>query len=340
MYSNNFGVIEVANTKTKSAPGWAYVPDVGTNPLAATGLQPSNRKRARNQGPNLSAADHSARQEAKIRKDLEALDRDSNRDANIPILPRAGSARALTKSTPNVRKILQSQKTFANHLDDYEALKTLSENNPPPHPNQYTKKPPQPNQYTKRPPQPNQYTKRRAAAEAASTSKRRETTTSRSRSRRTRTASEPDPEVEPEPEPEVEVDAARDTAPAGEAPQDVEMTDVADPSGNAAGPKPVLTPCDAPPPPAHPGDNDPLLASVVPDAPSDAELRTLLAHPPLSYTEARARWRDEDNRYPARRFCEVCGYWGRVRCMKCGTPVCALDCLEMHREECITRYGL
>lgn len=258
---------------------------------------------------------------------------------------------ALTKSTPNVRKILQSQKTFANHLDDYEALKTLNENNPTPphlnqytkpkapHPNQYTKKPPQPNQYTKKAPQPNQYTKRRAAAaaaaEAASNSKRKET--SRSRSRRGRAESEPDPEAEPEPVPGAETAAARDAAmPSEEAQQDVEMTGVA-----AAGPRAVLTPYDESLlPPAHLGDSDPLLVSVVPDLPSDAELRKLLAHPPLSYTEARARWRDEDKQYPARRFCDVCGYWGRVRCMKCGTPVCALDCLEMHREECITRYGL
>ncbi|ROT39771.1 hypothetical protein SODALDRAFT_331887 [Sodiomyces alkalinus F11] len=349
MYSNNFGVIEVANPKTKSAPGWAYVPDVGTNAVTATGLQPSNRKRARNQGPNLSGADLTARQEAKIRKDLEALDRDSNRDANIPIPPRAGSARSLTKSTPNVRKILQSQKTFANHLDDYDALMTLNENNPPPHPNQhtkpktphpnqYTKKPPQPNQYTRKAPQPNQYTKRKAAAEAASSSRKKET--SRSRSRRGRAESEPDPESEQEPESEA---TRRDTA-ASEM-QGVEMTGDASAgttaaAAAAAGPRPVLTPYDGPPPPTHPGDNDPLLVSVVPDLPTDAELRKLLAHPPLSYAQARARWRDEDRQYPARRFCDVCGYWGRVRCMKCGTPVCALDCLELHREECITRYGL
>lgn len=89
MYSNNFGVIELASTKTTSAPGWAYIPDTGVNPAAA--LQPSNRKRARNQGPNLSGADLSARQEAKIRKELETLDRDSNRD--IPVPQKTGSGR-------------------------------------------------------------------------------------------------------------------------------------------------------------------------------------------------------------------------------------------------------
>ncbi|CRK15374.1 hypothetical protein BN1723_017424, partial [Verticillium longisporum] len=92
MYSNNFGVIEVAGAKTKSAPGWAYVPDTGVNPAAAA-LQPSNRKRARNQAANPSGADLSVRQEAKIRKEVEALDRESNRDAGIPIPPKAGGAK-------------------------------------------------------------------------------------------------------------------------------------------------------------------------------------------------------------------------------------------------------
>ena len=100
---------------------------------------------------------------------------------------------------------------------------------------------------------------------------------------------------------------------------------------------PVLPPSCKEPPAAHPGDNDPLLMSRVPDMPSDEELRGLLARPPLSYLEARGTW---DQKYPMRVFCEVCGYWGRVRCLKCGTRVCALDCLETHREECVTRYGL
>ena len=103
------------------------------------------------------------------------------------------------------------------------------------------------------------------------------------------------------------------------------------------------------PPVAHPGDDDPLLMSAVPRFPTDAELQARMTAPPLSYLEARATLpvaRGEDGRaglvtrYPARVFCEVCGYWGRVRCIKCGTRVCALDCLDLHREECITRYGL
>ncbi|KAG8416938.1 hypothetical protein J3459_013516, partial [Metarhizium acridum] len=49
---------------------------------------------------------------------------------------------------------------------------------------------------------------------------------------------------------------------------------------------PVLPPPAKAPPAPHPGDDDPLLVSRVPEMPSDAELRRLLAHPPLSYLEA------------------------------------------------------
>jgi zinc finger HIT domain-containing protein 1 len=73
--------------------------------------------------------------------------------------------------------------------------------------------------------------------------------------------------------------------------------------------------------------------------PSQEEIERLLAMPALSYTEARGSWTDDDRRIPVRRFCEVCGYWGRVRCTKCGGYVCALECLDVHKEECFNRYG-
>ncbi|KAI8274205.1 hypothetical protein K4K60_009932 [Colletotrichum sp. SAR11_57] len=209
---NNFGVYELASAKTTSAPGWAYVPDTGVNPAAAA-LQPANRKRAARTKANPSASDLNVRQEAKIRKELEALDKDWGRDATIPIPAKGGSR------------------------------------------------------------------------------------------------------------------------------EDVEMAAAPPALGDSSGGGPVLAPYDKPLPPAHPGDEDPLLVSRVPEPPTDEELRWLLAQPMLSFWDARAEWADEDTRYPERTFCEVCGYWGRVKCMKCGTRVCALDCLETHREECATRYG-
>lgn len=102
----------------------------------------------------------------------------------------------------------------------------------------------------------------------------------------------------------------------------------------------ILPPYTKPPPPSHPGDDDPLLVSRVPPFPSDEELRELMTAPPLNYLEARGKFEEDEPRYPVRVFCGVCGYWGRVKCMKCGSRVCGLGCLEVHREECVTRYGL
>lgn len=86
---NNFGVFEVASAKKTNAPGWAYVPDTSFQP-ASTALQPANRKRARKAaGPSLG--DLSARQEAKIRKEVEALQIDGARDNTIPVPVRSGS---------------------------------------------------------------------------------------------------------------------------------------------------------------------------------------------------------------------------------------------------------
>ncbi|KAL3961759.1 hypothetical protein ACCO45_003282 [Purpureocillium lilacinum] len=257
---NNFGVIELAGAKTTAAPGWAYVPDVG--PAAAV-QQPANRKRARNApGGNLSIGDLSARQEAKARKEIEALDRDGARDASIPLPVKSG--RAQVKFTPNA---LTEANPSAQAGSARPGATSASGNG-------------------KRPSQAG----------------RRDATSSRQQS-------------------------------AAATPKDAD-TPMAD-----AGPPllPVLPPPYRSPPAAHPGDDDPLLMSRVPDVPSDEELRALLAHPPLTYLEALGR---RDGTYPTRTFCEVCGYWGRVRCMKCGTRVCALDCLETHREECVTRYGL
>lgn len=169
-----------------------------------------------------------------------------------------------------MRKILQSQKTFGNHLDDFLALQQME-------------------------------AAAAAAAMAAANARRPN---------------------------------ANKAAIANDG--DTVMADSAPAKGT---PSELLDTPSNPPPPSHAGDDNPLLASTLPEPPTDAELRALLNHPPLTYLEARCTY-DEALGPPPRVFCEVCGYWGRVRCMKCGTRVCALDCLETHREECVTRYGL
>lgn len=307
---NNFGVIEVASTKTKNAPGWAYVPDNGPNPAQA--FQPTSRKNraARNQAGALGLSDLSARQDARLRKELDALDKEpSTRDVPIPPRPggRASHATATAKHTPNVRRILQSQKTFANHLDDYVAFRAAAENNP------QAGAPPW------FPPAP-----AASAAAAAAASHRRSGPTAKAAPPRRpiSTSSAAAPETD---------------ATAGPGP---DTSDVGTQQRDGT----VLPPYGRPPPPSHPGDADPLLVSRTVPFPTDAELRSLMTAPPLGYLEARAVVDDDDAasapRYPERRFCEVCGYWGRVKCGKCGGRVCALDCLETHREECLRRYGL
>ncbi|KAK3695349.1 hypothetical protein B0T22DRAFT_478022 [Podospora appendiculata] len=387
---NNFGVIEVASTKTKNAPGWAYVPDNGPS-LAAAALQPANRKRAARNQTALSISDVSARQDTKIRKDLEALDRDIHKDANITIPPKPGASRAQNKHTPNVRKILQSQKTFANHLDDYQALLLQAETNPAMAAallNAAQSKAATPTAVARGSPAPSASSASASATPAirAPTSTTTTTTTTSKRSaalakraaaaaaKESREAAAAAAEKAAAEKAAAEKAAAEKAAAEEAAAKEAIKSEPEDPSsGNdvemkdappttetaetlstatgtpeAAATQPQAYPADgtilpvykkAPPTP-HPGDTDSLLVSHVPPFPSDDELRALLTAPPLSYLEARAGWGDDEARYPVRMFCEVCGYWGRVRCIKCGARVCALDCLQAHREECVTRYGL
>ncbi|KAI1310319.1 hypothetical protein F5Y03DRAFT_392257 [Xylaria venustula] len=332
---NNFGVIELASTKTTSAPGWAYVPDRQPHhhiPPSTTTSSTTNRKRSRaaasGAGAQLSLADANARQEAKARREIEILDRDNARDVHIAIPAKSrtggGGTGGVKKYTPNVRKIMQSQKTFANHLDDYVALAQQAESNP--------------------------------AASSANTN-----TTTNINTSNNRGSSSSTPAVSTsragQRQASISVSTASrraSTRHQQEEPEDVEMPDIpptdsqtqtktqpATDSRSETEPRrsQILTP--HPQAPAHAGDKNPLLASRLPPLPSDEELRALLAAPPLSYLEVRGVWREEEQqRYPTRAFCAVCGYWGRVRCMKCGTRVCALECLETHQEECITRYGI
>lgn len=79
----NFGVQEVANSKATAAPGWAYVPDTGVVNSSATALQPSSRKRAARNHLNLHET--SAKQDAKILRELAALDRENHKDVSIPV---------------------------------------------------------------------------------------------------------------------------------------------------------------------------------------------------------------------------------------------------------------
>lgn len=257
-----------------------------------------------------------------------------------------------------MRKILQSQKTFANHLDDYQAMLALAESNPAAAAalSAAQTKPSTPTTAASKSASPAP-----AASSAASGSKRSAAAAKRAAAKekqeqekqekkKARHTPKPGPEEQPQPEAGPQQDPPQQDADvemvdAGAAPPETTQTqNQSEPPHNTPQSYPreslILPAYAKPPPPSHPGDTDPLLVSYIPPFPTDDELRALMTAPPLSYLEARATWGEEEARYPVRVFCAVCGYWGRVKCMKCGTRVCALDCLEAHREECVTRYGL
>lgn len=76
-------------------------------------------------------------------------------------------------------------------------------------------------------------------------------------------------------------------------------------------------------------EDEPLLKVHLPSAPSDALLEALVSGPPLSYNGARAA---PSTGRPQRRFCEICGYWGTIKCIKCGVRVCGLECKNAHAD--------
>lgn len=183
------------------------------------------------------------------------------------------------KITPNVRRILMSQKTFRNYLDDEEAALAQA----------------QPTQSTQRPSTAAKVIKPLPAA----------TTTS----------------VPPTP------------------------SDVSTPMTSAETPQPppttgttgTSTPTQPPQGLIHTEfDNDPLLRSYIPSAPSERIMQALLSEPPLSYNASRAGPPTMGGMAgkppPKRHFCSICGYWGGIRCRKCHARTCGLDCYKVHEE--------
>ncbi|PKY03261.1 hypothetical protein P168DRAFT_319790 [Aspergillus campestris IBT 28561] len=113
------------NSSSHATPGWTYVPDRrdrGFDPAKAAITPAVGRKRGiRDPG----RADLSSRQNNAIVRHLAELDRENHKDVSIPIPVKqqkdASGRGTRGKVTSNVRRILQSQKTFRNHLDDEEA---------------------------------------------------------------------------------------------------------------------------------------------------------------------------------------------------------------------------
>ena len=276
-------LIEVLpSTSANPTPGWAYVPDYNATPTTMTGRKPSGtRKRlARDAaGGRIGGGrgDVSLRQHNATLRHLAELDRENHRDVHIPILTKrkenAPAKGPRSKTTSNVRRILMSQKTFRNYLDDEEA----------------------------------------AIAQGGGAATAHRGSISR--------PVKPSPRGSGQSTPKAPLQTQEDTTATQPA---------------AAPPTQQLIPSEF--------DNDPLLRSYIPSAPSEKIMQQLLAEPPLSYNAARASIPSPTSnqagpvRNPPRRFCGICGYWGRIKCMKCAARVCGLECYRVHEETRCDRF--
>lgn len=103
----------------------------------------------------------------------------------------------------------------------------------------------------------------------------------------------------------------------------------------AATPKPTQPPGQAPA--AHPPGT--ILAAPPPVTISEEEIEELLSAPMLMYNAAKSAPPNMEGK-KHRVFCEICGYWGRAKCMKCGARVCGIECRETHDESrCLKFYA-
>ena len=172
-----------------------------------------------------------------------------------------------SKLTQNVRRILTSQKTFANHLADEEAALTLQDQN--------------------------------QSASSFATARSSSSRPAKTSSLQKRSSASHLP-----------IASSNSTQPDNIASADAEPTATAHALKD-------------------PGGDDPLLKSYIPDAPSEAFMNELVSRPALSYNSARVA---PASGKPQRRFCEICGYWGTIKCIKCGARVCSLDCRNAHAD--------
>ncbi|KAI9376598.1 hypothetical protein BJX61DRAFT_254979 [Aspergillus egyptiacus] len=285
----------IPNTSSSTAtPGWTYVPDKGFDPAKAAIAPSLGRKRGIR---DPARTDISSRQANAIVRHLAELDRENQRDVTIPVPVRQRdpnrpdmSRGTRTKTTSNVRRILQSQKTFRNYLDDEEAALAQAAS-------------------TGASGGIQRVASNRVAKPASSRQSSTPTTTPRADQARAKkdslstrkppdnVPSETENETQPQPQPQPIQEAEQQES--------------------------ALIPSKY--------DNDPLLKSYIPPAPSERIMRALLAEPPLTYNASRAG--PPLTGRSARRFCCICGYWGKIRCRGCHQRTCGMmECYKTHQD--------
>ncbi|TPR04612.1 Patched family protein [Aspergillus niger] len=237
------------STTTHATPGWTYVPDRGFDPAKAAITPAIGRKRGiRDPG----RADISSRQNNAIVRHLAELDRENHRDVqiSIPVKQKDASGRGTRgKVTSNVRRILQSQKTFRNYLDDEEAALAQQAS---------TQQTQQTSTSSSHRPSVNKITKPSSSSRRSSTPLTAPTPKPDTSSRSNRSKQQHQPSTAP-----TSSRASTDEAEEKEQQNPHELI-------------------------KSEYDNDPLLKSYIPSAPSERIMQALLSEPPLTYHASRA----------------------------------------------------
>ncbi|KAJ5595052.1 uncharacterized protein N7459_001260 [Penicillium hispanicum] len=290
-----FRVELLPDSSSVATPGWTYVADRSFDPAKAAMAPALGRKRGiRDAG---KGGDISSRRANAIVRHIAELDRENQRDVQIPVpvkqAKEAGSRGTRAKTTSNVRRILQSQKTFRNHLDDEEAAIAVGGGGGV----GFVQGTGAASAVA--PAKASVAVKGSKAAVVAAASRRSSTPATQKKrgSALGAASSTPTP-----------------------APSHPETTDAEAEDESARKPKLLKT--------EH--DNDPLLRSYAPTMPSDRIMQRLLAEPPLSYNASRAG--PPISTQLPRYFCCMCGYWGKIRCKSCHLRTCGLDCYRVHED--------
>ncbi|OJD15455.1 hypothetical protein AJ78_04296 [Emergomyces pasteurianus Ep9510] len=304
--------IEILPTSSSHlTPGWAYVPDATYGSSTGAGRSTGGRKRAvRELGGSGRTETSSSRQNTAILRHLAELDRENHKDTHIPIPTKQKGPTAKDKprgkTTSNVRRILMSQKTFKNYLDDEVAALSQAQAQA----------------------QGVATTQSSATITAAAAVAARSTALKSNKPNTPRASSHP------------------------ATPKSATSTTLQPPDSHSTASSRAFTSTSASQNQepnqqlvASNYDNDPLLRSYVPAAPSEKLMQQLLAEPPLSYNASLAtttlpgRGRGTPVlTKPPRHFCSICGYWGRVKCIKCRARACGLECYRTHEETRCDRF--
>jgi zinc finger HIT domain-containing protein 1 len=317
--------------KDNLQPGYAYVPDTGYDPSKAAIVPSGSRKRARlAHQPSTSASTDpnkisqlSARQASKIAKHLADLDRENHKDVQIVVPNKSKDigvkgitgAKREKPMTLGVKKILQSQKTWGNYLDDEEAALALQGSGTG-----------------------QLRVETGSLARPSGRGPGRERDIERNKRRRKSYLQSAESVDDVSEASVLEGDAmemdhiegviAKMDLDAGAKSRNMPPPSIPATSGVPVQPSPVRNEL----------DDDPLLRSRVPPLPTQAAIQALLAMAPLSYNVSKAA--PTTSTAPPRRFCEMCGYWGRVSCVKCGVRICGLECSKAHEEtRCLKFYA-